>query len=95
MSEGFSYEYVCIQQPDASNHQPETHLQQTCRRRGDQSSGMTINIVPLKEAVTFKQSEGVVSSYDVPFVFHLWPPVLLRNLLPHPIAFKLKVRHAW
>lgn len=88
MSEGFSYE-------DVSNLQPGKELKQTCRRRGEQRGGMTINFVPLKEAVTFKHTIGIGDLFDMPFVLHLWPSVLLRNLLPHPIAYKLKVRCAW
>ncbi|XP_068995248.1 intermembrane lipid transfer protein VPS13A isoform X2 [Embiotoca jacksoni] len=82
-SEGFSYE-------DVSNQQPETRLQQTCRRRGSQGGVLTVNIVPLKDAMTFKNTGGVGENFDVPFVLHLWPSILLRNLLPYPIACKLK-----
>ncbi|XP_051807014.1 vacuolar protein sorting-associated protein 13A isoform X1 [Acanthochromis polyacanthus] len=82
-SEGFSYE-------DVSNQQPETHLQQTCRHRGDQGGVMTVNIVPVKDAVTIRDTGGAGENFDVPFVLHLWPSILLRNLLPHPIAYKLK-----
>ncbi|XP_026177375.1 intermembrane lipid transfer protein VPS13A isoform X2 [Mastacembelus armatus] len=82
-SQGFSYE-------DVSNHQPETHLQQTCRCRGDQGGVMMINIVPVKDAVTFKHTGDVGENFDVPFVLHLWPSILLRNLLPYPITYKLK-----
>uniref|UniRef100_A0A3B4Z0W4 Vacuolar protein sorting 13 homolog A n=1 Tax=Stegastes partitus TaxID=144197 RepID=A0A3B4Z0W4_9TELE len=83
-SEGFSYE-------DVSNQQPETRLQQTCRRRGDQGGVMTVNIVPVKDEVTIKDTGGAGENFDVPFVLHLWPSILLRNLLPHPISYKLKV----
>ncbi|XP_047447117.1 vacuolar protein sorting-associated protein 13A isoform X3 [Mugil cephalus] len=82
-SEGFSYE-------DISKEQPETPLHQTCRRRGDQGGVMTVNIVPLKDAVTFKHTGDAGENFDVPFVLHLWPSVLIRNLLPYPIAYKLK-----
>uniref|UniRef100_A0A673CK23 Vacuolar protein sorting 13 homolog A n=1 Tax=Sphaeramia orbicularis TaxID=375764 RepID=A0A673CK23_9TELE len=83
-SEGFSYE-------DISNQQPEKHIQQTCRRCGDEGGVMTVNIVPLKDAVTFKHTGGAGENFDVPFVLHLWPSILLRNLLPYPITYKLKV----
>uniref|UniRef100_A0A671VK31 Vacuolar protein sorting 13 homolog A n=1 Tax=Sparus aurata TaxID=8175 RepID=A0A671VK31_SPAAU len=73
-SEGFSYE-------DVSNQQPETHLQQTCRRRGNEGGVLMVNIVPVKDAVTFKHTGDVGENFDVPFVLHLWPSVLLRNLL--------------
>uniref|UniRef100_A0A665TPL6 Vacuolar protein sorting 13 homolog A n=1 Tax=Echeneis naucrates TaxID=173247 RepID=A0A665TPL6_ECHNA len=82
-SEGFSYE-------DFSNQQPKTCLQQTCRRRGNQSGVMMINIVPLRDAVTFKHTGGIGENFDVPFVLHLWPSFLLRNLLPYPIAYSLE-----
>uniref|UniRef100_A0A3Q1IKJ5 Uncharacterized protein n=1 Tax=Anabas testudineus TaxID=64144 RepID=A0A3Q1IKJ5_ANATE len=84
VSEGFSYE-------DVSNQQPETHLQQTCHRCGNQDGVMMINIVPVKDAVTFKHTREAGENFDVPFVLHLWPSFLLRNLLPYPITYKLKV----
>lgn len=83
-SEGFSYE-------DVSNQQPETRLRQTCRRRGGESGILTINMVPVKDSVTFKHTGDVGENFDVPFVLHLWPSILLRNLLPYPISYKLKV----
>lgn len=82
-SEGFCYE-------DVSNQQPEARLQQTCRRRGDQGGVLMVNMVPLKDAVTFKNTGDVGENFDVPFVLHLWPSILLRNLLPYPISYKLK-----
>ncbi|KAM7416667.1 hypothetical protein PAMA_018632 [Pampus argenteus] len=82
-SEGFSYE-------DVSKLQPETRLQQTCRRRGENGGVMMVNIVPQKDAVTFKHTGDVGEHFDVPFVLHLWPSILLRNLLPYPIAYELK-----
>ncbi|XP_029017431.1 vacuolar protein sorting-associated protein 13A isoform X2 [Betta splendens] len=83
VSDGFSYE-------DISNQQTEKHLQQTCRRRGNQGGVMMINIVPLKDSVTFKHTGDVGENFDVPFVLHLWPSFLIRNLLPYPITYKLK-----
>ncbi|XP_033946667.1 intermembrane lipid transfer protein VPS13A [Pseudochaenichthys georgianus] len=82
-SEGFSYE-------DFHAHQPDTRLQQTCRRRGDQGGVLMVNMVPSRDAVTFKHTGGVGENFDVPFVLHLWPSILLRNLLPYPISYKLK-----
>ncbi|KAM3611748.1 uncharacterized protein V6R79_023535 [Siganus canaliculatus] len=82
-SEGFSYEDVSTQQPDA-------RLQQTCRRLGDGGGVLTVNMVPVKDAVTCKHTGDVGENFDVPFVLHLWPSVLLRNLLPYPISYKLK-----
>lgn len=82
-SEGFSYE-------DVSNQQPETHLRQTCRRRGAEGGVLMVNIVPVKDTVTFKQTGGVGENFDVPFVLHLWPSILLRNLLPYQVSYQLK-----
>ncbi|XP_023200047.1 vacuolar protein sorting-associated protein 13A isoform X2 [Xiphophorus maculatus] len=84
VSEGFSYE-------DFFNHNPATRLQQKCRRRGDESGiMMIINMVPVKDTVTCKETGDIGENCDIPFVLHLWPSVLLRNLLPYPIAYKLK-----
>lgn len=52
---------------------------------------LIVNIVPAEDAVTFKHTGGVGENFDVPFVIHLWPSILLRNLLPYPISYKLKV----
>lgn len=84
VSEGFSYE-------DVNNQQTEMRLQQTCRRSGIQGGVMMINIVPVKDAVTFKHVREAGENFDVPFVLHLWPTFLLRNLLPYPFTYKLKV----
>lgn len=83
-SEGFSYE-------DIGNLQAEKCLQQTCHRRRGQGGVMTINAVPLKDAVTIKETGDVGENFDVPFMLHLWPPILIRNLLPYTITYKLKV----
>lgn len=87
-SEGFSYEDVSIEQP-------EKRLRQTCRRRNGQGGVLMVNMVPVKDAVTFKQTGDVGENFDVPFVLHLWPSILLRNLLPYPISYKLKVGCVW
>uniref|UniRef100_A0A3B3UNQ2 Vacuolar protein sorting 13 homolog A n=1 Tax=Poecilia latipinna TaxID=48699 RepID=A0A3B3UNQ2_9TELE len=85
VSEGFSYE-------DFLYHNPDTRLQRTCRCRGDDSGVMmTINMVPVKDTVTCKETGDIGENCDIAFVLHLWPSVLLRNLLPYPVAYKLKV----
>lgn len=83
-SEGFSYE-------DVSNLQPQMHLSQKCRRRGAEGGVLMVNIVPVKDTVTFKQTGGVGEHFDVPFVLHLWPSILLWNLLPYQVSYQLKV----
>lgn len=83
-SEGFSYE-------DVTNQQPETQLRQTCHRRGGEGGVLMVNMVPVKDSVAVKHTGGVGDNFDVPYVLHLWPSILLRNLLPYPISYKLKV----
>ncbi|XP_078141113.1 intermembrane lipid transfer protein VPS13A isoform X2 [Centroberyx gerrardi] len=82
-SEGFSYE-------DIRGQEPGTRLQQTCRRRGDQAGVLMVNIVPLRDTVMSTHTGSVGENFDEPFVLHLWPSILLRNLLPYPITYKLK-----
>ncbi|KAJ0067962.1 hypothetical protein NL108_014076, partial [Boleophthalmus pectinirostris] len=82
-SEGFSYE-------DLSNQAPEQRIQQTCKHRFTQSQVLTVNMVPQKDTVSFTHTGGAGENFDVPFVLHLWPSILLRNLLPYPITYRLK-----
>ncbi|XP_054629024.1 vacuolar protein sorting-associated protein 13A isoform X3 [Dunckerocampus dactyliophorus] len=81
-SEGFSYEDINLEQPNM-------HIQQTCRLRGEEGGVLTVNIVPRRDKVIFKDTGSVGNNFDVPFVLHLWPSILLRNLLPYPITYKL------
>ncbi|KAJ3603606.1 hypothetical protein NHX12_028351 [Muraenolepis orangiensis] len=82
-SEGFNYEEVCRKEPAA-------RLQQTCRFRGDQSGVLMVNMVPVSDTVVSKHTGRAGESFDEPYVLHLWPSILLRNLLPYPIAYKLQ-----
>ncbi|XP_055079954.1 vacuolar protein sorting-associated protein 13A isoform X2 [Periophthalmus magnuspinnatus] len=82
-SEGFSYE-------DLSNQAPEQRIQQTCQHRTIQSRVLTVNMVPQKDTVSCTYTGGAGENFDVPFVLHLWPSILLRNLLPYPITYRLK-----
>nr|XP_057926418.1 vacuolar protein sorting-associated protein 13A isoform X3 [Doryrhamphus excisus] len=81
-SEGFSYEDINLEQPNMT-------IQQTCRLRGEVGGVLTVNIVPRRDKVIFKDTGSVGNNFDVPFVLHLWPSILLRNLLPYPITYKL------
>ncbi|KAG7265616.1 hypothetical protein CRUP_015738 [Coryphaenoides rupestris] len=82
-SEGFSYEDVCRQEAG-------TRLQQTCRRRGNQAGVLMVNMVPVMDTVVSKHTGSAGENFDEPYVLHLWPSILLRNLLPYPIAYKLQ-----
>ncbi|XP_077456591.1 intermembrane lipid transfer protein VPS13A isoform X1 [Stigmatopora argus] len=76
-SECFSYDDINLQKP------------KMCRSSGNRGSVLTVNIVPVKDEVTFKDMGNVGNNFDVPVVIHLWPCVLLRNLLPYTITYKL------
>uniref|UniRef100_A0A8C7Q7C0 Vacuolar protein sorting 13 homolog A n=1 Tax=Oncorhynchus mykiss TaxID=8022 RepID=A0A8C7Q7C0_ONCMY len=78
-SEGFSYESV--------SQQPGARVQQTCHRHGNSASVLMVNIVPLKDTVTSQHTGVAGEHFDEPYILHLWPSVLLRNLLPYPITY--------
>ncbi|CAL8249330.1 unnamed protein product [Merluccius merluccius] len=82
-SDGFSYEDVCRQEPTA-------RLQQTCRRRGNQAGVLMVNMVPVMDTVVSKHTGTAGENFDEPYVLHLWPSILLRNLLPYSVAYKLQ-----
>ena len=84
-SEGFSYEDICRQQ------EPVTSLPQTCHRRGNDGGVLMVNMVPVKDTVVSKHTGSAGENFDEPYVLHLWPSILLRNLLPYPITYKLQV----
>uniref|UniRef100_A0A674A7F7 Vacuolar protein sorting 13 homolog A n=1 Tax=Salmo trutta TaxID=8032 RepID=A0A674A7F7_SALTR len=81
-SEGFSYESV--------SQQPGARVQQTCHRHGNSASVLMVNIVPLKDTVTSQHTGVAGEHFDEPYILHLWPSVLLRNLLPYPITYRLQ-----
>ncbi|XP_014027654.1 vacuolar protein sorting-associated protein 13A isoform X1 [Salmo salar] len=81
-SEGFSYESV--------SQQPGARVQQTCHRHGNSASMLMVNIVPLKDTVTSQHTGVAGEHFDEPYILHLWPSVLLRNLLPYPITYRLQ-----
>uniref|UniRef100_A0A674DPV0 Vacuolar protein sorting 13 homolog A n=1 Tax=Salmo trutta TaxID=8032 RepID=A0A674DPV0_SALTR len=81
-SEGFSYELV--------SQQPGARVQQTCHRHGDSAGVLMVNIVPLKDTVTSQHTGMAGEHFDEPYILHLWPSVLLRNLLPYPITYHLQ-----
>uniref|UniRef100_A0A8C1ZQ45 Vacuolar protein sorting 13 homolog A n=1 Tax=Cyprinus carpio TaxID=7962 RepID=A0A8C1ZQ45_CYPCA len=78
-SEGFSYTEV-IQKPGEC-------LEKTCHHHGDNAQMLKVNMVPVPDAL---MSHSTEEEYDKPIILHLWPTVLLRNLLPYPITFKIK-----
>ncbi|XP_075416632.1 intermembrane lipid transfer protein VPS13A isoform X1 [Tenrec ecaudatus] len=61
-------------------------LRKECQPTKPSNKPFIINIVPEKDNLT---SMAVYSEdgWDLPYIIHLWPPILLRNLLPYKIAY--------
>uniref|UniRef100_A0A671TE89 Vacuolar protein sorting 13 homolog A n=1 Tax=Sinocyclocheilus anshuiensis TaxID=1608454 RepID=A0A671TE89_9TELE len=78
-SEGFTYNEV--------NQKLGECLEKTCHHHGDSAQMLKVNMVPLPDTV---MSHSTEEEFDKPVILHLWPTVLLRNLLPYPITFKIK-----
>ncbi|KAB5567777.1 hypothetical protein PHYPO_G00236760 [Pangasianodon hypophthalmus] len=79
-SESFSYENL--------SQKPDECVEKTCHHRGDAARIFKVNMVPVRDTV---MSHSTQEEFDQPYVLHLWPPVLLRNLLPYPITYRLMV----
>jgi vacuolar protein sorting-associated protein 13A/C len=67
-----------------------TFLKRRCRSLTPSKRSFYINIVPEPDNLT---SLSVYSEdgWDLPYIMHLWPPILLRNLLPYKIAYYVEV----
>ncbi|XP_019410461.1 PREDICTED: vacuolar protein sorting-associated protein 13A isoform X1 [Crocodylus porosus] len=63
-------------------------LQRKCQPVKSASHSFIINIVPAKD--TLSSSECGDVQWDFPYVVHLWPSVLLRNLLPYQMTYSLE-----
>uniref|UniRef100_A0A8U8BU69 Uncharacterized protein n=1 Tax=Geospiza parvula TaxID=87175 RepID=A0A8U8BU69_GEOPR len=63
-------------------------LQRKCQSVKSTNHSLIINIVPVKDALT--TSLGAEDEWDFPYVVHLWPSVLLRNLLPYQITYAVE-----
>lgn len=64
-------------------------LQRKCQSVRSTNHSLIINIVPVKDALT--TSLDAEDEWDFPYVVHLWPSVLLRNLLPYQITYSVEV----
>ncbi|XP_045047540.2 intermembrane lipid transfer protein VPS13A isoform X2 [Desmodus rotundus] len=66
-----------------------TFLKKSCRPINPSKKPFIINVVPEKDNLS---SLSVYSEdgWDLPYIIHLWPPVLLRNLLPYKIAYYIE-----
>ncbi|XP_076846491.1 intermembrane lipid transfer protein VPS13A isoform X2 [Brachyhypopomus gauderio] len=80
-SEGFSYDEV--------SQKPGECMERTCRHCGGGDSNVfKVNMVSVLDAMMPHSNQ---EHFDKPYVLHLWPTVLLRNLLPYPITYRLLV----
>uniref|UniRef100_A0A8C6HGY3 Vacuolar protein sorting 13A n=1 Tax=Mus spicilegus TaxID=10103 RepID=A0A8C6HGY3_MUSSI len=64
-------------------------LKKKCRSTNPSKKSFVINIVPEKDNLA---SLSVYSEdgWDLPYVLHLWPPILIRNLLPYKVAYYIE-----
>uniref|UniRef100_A0A803T2U0 Vacuolar protein sorting 13 homolog A n=1 Tax=Anolis carolinensis TaxID=28377 RepID=A0A803T2U0_ANOCA len=63
-------------------------LQKKCLPVKSSDHPLLINIVPMQDTLTCSACTG--DQWDLPYVVHLWPSVLLRNLLPYHISYSLE-----
>uniref|UniRef100_A0A674GI23 Vacuolar protein sorting 13 homolog A n=1 Tax=Taeniopygia guttata TaxID=59729 RepID=A0A674GI23_TAEGU len=63
-------------------------IQRKCQSVRSTNHSLIINIVPVKDALT--TSLDGEDEWDFPYVVHLWPSVLLRNLLPYQITYSVE-----
>ncbi|XP_025747150.1 intermembrane lipid transfer protein VPS13A isoform X1 [Callorhinus ursinus] len=66
-----------------------TFLKKKCRSKNTAKKPFIIHVVPEKDNLA---SLSVYSEdgWDLPYIMHLWPPILLRNLLPYKIAYYIE-----
>nr|XP_035959114.1 vacuolar protein sorting-associated protein 13A isoform X4 [Halichoerus grypus] len=66
-----------------------TFLKKKCRSKNTAKKPFNIHVVPEKDNLA---SLSVYSEdgWDLPYIMHLWPPILLRNLLPYKIAYYIE-----
>ncbi|XP_036434443.1 vacuolar protein sorting-associated protein 13A isoform X2 [Colossoma macropomum] len=79
-SESFSYDEV--------SQKPDECIEKTCHHHSNGAHVFKVNMVPARDTVTSHSSQ---EEFDKPYVLHLWPTVVLRNLLPYPITYSLLV----
>uniref|UniRef100_A0A8B9M2R6 Vacuolar protein sorting 13 homolog A n=1 Tax=Accipiter nisus TaxID=211598 RepID=A0A8B9M2R6_9AVES len=63
-------------------------LQRKCQSARSTNYSLIINIVPVKDMLTSPLCAE--DQWDFPYVVHLWPSVLLRNLLPYQITYSVE-----
>ncbi|XP_070650344.1 intermembrane lipid transfer protein VPS13A [Bos indicus] len=81
MCEGIDFEEII--------KQDGTSFKKKCRPINPSRKPFIINIVPEKDNLTY-MSVYSEDRWDLPYIIHLWPPILLRNLLPYKIAYYIE-----
>lgn len=64
-------------------------LQRKCQSVRSTNHSLIINIVIVKDTLTSSVCSD--DQWDFPYVVHLWPSVLLHNLLPYHITYSVEV----
>ncbi|KAG8455268.1 hypothetical protein GDO86_001462, partial [Hymenochirus boettgeri] len=80
MSEGVSFEDIVKNDGQL--------LEKKCHCSRTNCSSLRVNIVPVKDILI--SSDNCSDNWDLPYVVHLWPTVVIRNLLPYQIKFSLE-----
>ncbi|KAM4808096.1 intermembrane lipid transfer protein VPS13A [Rhinophrynus dorsalis] len=80
MSEGISFEEIM--------KNDGLLLEKKCQSSKSNSDSLIVNIVPVKDVLL--SSVCTDDRWDLPYVVHLWPAVLLRNLLPYQITYSVE-----
>uniref|UniRef100_A0AAR2KW21 Vacuolar protein sorting 13 homolog A n=1 Tax=Pygocentrus nattereri TaxID=42514 RepID=A0AAR2KW21_PYGNA len=70
---------------------PDECIERMCHHHSNGAHVFKVNMVSVRDTVTSHSSQ---EEFDKPYVLHLWPTVVLRNLLPYPITYSLLVRPA-
>ncbi|XP_073399904.1 intermembrane lipid transfer protein VPS13A [Dendrobates tinctorius] len=60
-------------------------LGRKCQSRKRNTDSFIVNVVPVMD--TLISSDCIDKRWDVPYVVHLWPNVVLQNLLPYQITY--------
>ncbi|XP_077331018.1 intermembrane lipid transfer protein VPS13A isoform X1 [Lithobates pipiens] len=59
-----------------------------CQSRKNNIDSLVVNIVPVMDILI--SSVCTDEKWDLPYVVHLWPSVILRNLLPYQMTYSLE-----
>uniref|UniRef100_A0A6I8PIJ3 Vacuolar protein sorting 13 homolog A n=1 Tax=Ornithorhynchus anatinus TaxID=9258 RepID=A0A6I8PIJ3_ORNAN len=64
-------------------------IQKRCQILHEENTSFILNVVAVEDSLS---SRSVYSNdgWDLPYVIHLWPPILLRNLLPYEMVYSVE-----